>query len=117
MNPEAKKFLVESIVSSRSPKLALNGAKILYGHDESWGEIHRACFEAAWEDATRMNRLIEKKSGNVRWPERFDVTESKIKEEVERLNSSRNVSIEWGRILSTYGENTLLSIQGSFKLP
>jgi hypothetical protein len=112
-----KLFIIESIKSSRSPKLALNGAKLLYGGDESWGEIHKECFEATWADATKMNRLIEKKSGNIRWPERFEIDADRIKDEARNLNDSKYKMKEWGRILSTYGETTLIAIQKLVTLP
>ena len=117
MNHEEFQFLIKSIKEAKSPKLALNGAKLLYGGDPSWGDVSRACFEEAWDDATRMNRLIERKSGKVRWPERFDIDEDRIKSEAQRINGSKDRGTEWGRVLSTYGIETIKSIRSLINLP
>ena len=117
MNHEEFQFLIKSIKEAKSPKLALNGAKLLYGEDPLWGDVSRACFEEAWTDATRMNRLIERKSGTVRWPERFDIDEDRIKAEAKRFNGSKDKSADWGRILSTYGIDTINEIKSLITLP
>ena len=117
MENEQKLLLIKAIKEAKSPKLAINGAKLLYGNDPSWGDVSRACFEETWADATRMNRLIERKSGNVRWPDRFGIDENRIKSEVNRIKTSKEPSTEWGRVLSTYDEHTLNEIQRLVNLP
>jgi len=112
-----KQFLILAICNARSPKLALNGAKLVYHNDESWGEISKACFERAWEDAGKRNLLIEKSGGKVRWPERFDLDKERIADEANKITSSKNKSYEWGVALSTYDATTLLSIRSLVELP
>ena len=117
MEEQEKQFLIKSIKEAKSPKLALNGAKLLYGEDPSWGDVSRSCFEEAWNDATRMNRLIEKKSGKVRWPDRFEADEERIQIEVRRLQAMDSKSTEWGKVLSTYGIDTIKAIRSQVTLP
>lgn len=117
MNPSEVIFLIETINNARSPKLALNGAKLVYGGDGSWSEIHKACFDAAWEDASRRNQMIEKSGGKVRWPNRFDIDDERIAEEATKITSSANKSREWGVALSTYDHATLVKIKNLVELP
>ena len=117
MNQSDMQFLIKTINNARSPKLALNGAKLVYGNDESWGEIHKACLDAAWEDATRRNQLIEKSNGKSRWPNRFDIADERIVEEANKITSSTNKSNEWGLALSTYDHATLMKIKNLVELP
>ena len=117
MEETEKQFLIKVIKEAKSPKLALNGAKLLHGGDPSWGDVSRACLEETWADATKMNRLIEKKSGTVRWPERFDIDDDRIKSEAQRINGSKDRGTEWGRVLSTYGIETIKSIRFLINLP
>ena len=112
-----KQFLIKAIKEAKSPKLALNGAKLLHEGDPSLGDVSRSCFEEAWADATRMNRLIERKQGKVRWPERFDIDDDRIRSEVRQFESSKDKATEWGRILSTYGIDTIKSIRSLINLP
>jgi len=117
LDQEEKNFLIRTITNARSPKLALNGAKLLYHNDESWKEISKACFEKAWEDASRTNQIIERSGGKSRWPERIDIEEERISEEANKIIRAKDKSIAWGVALSTYGLVTLSKIRTLVELP
>lgn len=117
MVQEEKQFLILTINNASSPKLALNGAKLVYGNDESWSEISKACFEKAWSDATRRNQLIERSGGTMRWPNRFDIDNEQVLVEANKINASKDKFREWGNALSTYDVTTLVGIKNLVELP
>ncbi len=115
MTNDEEVLLIEAIRSAKSPKMALDGAKLMFQGDPSISHVSREVFNEAWDDATRMNRLIERKSGKVRWPNRLDLNEERIRHEVNRYSSSNNKGEILGRILSELDEKGLLLFKESIK--
>lgn len=105
-------MIIEAVKKARSPKQALNGAKLLYEGGPEYEKVFRACFEEVWKDATRRNRAIEKSEGklaDVLWRPRLHLDEQQIQERVNKILKSKN-SAEWGKVLSEVDDEGIRQI-------
>ena len=103
-------MIINAIKSARSPNMALNGAKLLYGKDAKFGEIFKVCFDMAWSDASRFNQYIEENAGIPRRPDRLSLDEQDVTDAVEMIARSRNPARELGRCLAEYDEQAIKDI-------
>ena len=105
-------MMIEAVKNAKSPKQALNGAKMLYEGGPEYEKVFRACFEEAWKDATRRNRAIERSNGKLAdtmWKPRLHLDEQQIQERVNKILKSKN-SVEWGKVLSEVDDEGIRQI-------
>lgn len=101
-----KNLLIEAIKSARSPKMALNGTKLLCGSGFVFSDIFKECFEIAWQDATRRNRAIEWSKGkraDELWKPRSHLDSLQLQEIANRMISTKRYK-ELGKVLSELDE-------------
>lgn len=113
MEFSSKDVLVEAIKLAKSPKMALDGVKMLLDGAGDYSEIFRIVLEPVWADASRRNRAIERRSGKNRlkkWPPRTQLEEATCQLVAKKVMRSRSVEKEFGKVLSSYEEQTIKRI-------
>lgn len=113
MEFSSKEALTESIKRSKSPKMAVDGVKMLLGSTEDYSDIFKAVLEEVWLDATLRNRAIERKAGRnelIKWPPRTNLEESECQLISKKIKKSRNPAKEMGKVLASYNELTIKRI-------
>ena len=105
-------MMIEAVKKAKSPKQALDGAKMLYEGGPEYDKVFRACFEETWKDATRRNRAIERSGGKLAdtmWKTRLHLDEHQIQERVDKILKSKD-STEWGKVLSEVDDEGIRQI-------
>lgn len=113
MEFSSKEVLTEAIKKSRSPKMALDGAKLLLNGGGDYPDIFKTVFETVWSDATRRNQAIERRAGKnrlLKWPPRTQLEEGACQLVAKKVRRSRNPEREFGKVLSSYEEQTIKRI-------
>lgn len=113
MNLLSNETLVEAVKRAESPKMALDGVKLLLGASDKYHFIFHETFELAWKDATRRNRSIEYNEGanrDEKWKDRLRVTNESLQFDAQNFamtkSSKRKASI-LGKVLSEYDAASL----------
>lgn len=105
--------LISAVKSAKSPKMALDGTKILLGPSEEYRSIFKEVFELVWRDATRRNRAIELSAGkkrDIKWKPRFVASEEYLQADLKafkKTHSSKKKCRILGRVLSEYEESSI----------
>jgi hypothetical protein len=100
--------LIQAVKSSKSPKMALDGVKLLLGDSKDYKLIFHHVFELAWKDAAKRNRSIERHLGRNRdkkWKPRIVPDDTGFNEDLASFSQTRSAkkrSKILGRILSEY---------------
>lgn len=100
--------LVQAVKSAKSPKMALDGTKLLLGDSEDYKLIFHQTFELAWRDATKRNRSIERHLGKNRdekWKSRIAPEDVYFDKDLASFSKARSAKKRFkilGRILSEY---------------
>lgn len=108
-----KHMIIEAVKKAKSSKQALDGVKLLFEDASEYKEIFHACFEEAWRDATRRNRIIERSHGKKRdiaWKPRYVPTEQEMKKDLHEFLHFKNKARVLGRVLSSYNELAIKQI-------
>lgn len=110
MNHFNDQVFIEAIKKSKSPKLAYNGAKLLYEGKQSFSHVGKEVLDIAWADAAAFNRAAQRKKGKLRRKERYTLDQQGIKSEVGRIIESKDPVAELSRILIELDEPTLQAV-------
>ena len=106
--------LVQAVKSAKSPKMALDGTKLLLGDSDDYKLVFHQSFELAWRDATKRNRSIERHLGKNRdekWKPRIVPDDAYFDKDLAAFNKTRSAkkrSRILGRILSEYQAESIV---------
>lgn len=105
--------LVEAVKKARSPKMALDGTKLLLGNSEGYKLVFEKVFELVWRDATYRNRAIERSAGrkaDIMWRPRISPDEQAFQASLlafRKTKSSRKSAKVLGKVLCEYDQASI----------
>lgn len=106
--------LVQAVKSAKSPKMALDGTKLLLGDSEDYKLVFHQSFELAWRDASKRNRSIERhlgKNSDEKWRPRIVPDDAYFNKDLSAFSKTRSAkkrSRILGRILSEYQAESIV---------
>lgn len=106
-------MIVKAVNRSRTPKFALDGAKMLFGDGAEYAEILHECFDNAWKDSSRRNRTLARSKGLLRetlYPQRLALDESALQAWACSIVAARNPAKEIGRVLAELDEASIRQV-------
>ena len=113
MDTSIKNLLIESVKTSKSPKSSLDGVKFLLGNTDEYKEIFRICFDDAWKDTRKRNRVIEKSQGRLHrsmWPNRKGLDDPDIKVILGKFQVENPQPGPLGDLLANLNESSIVSL-------